>query len=224
MGSIKNFSYPDVKIDEAIRCVRKFKEELKGEATTLDALAGVWGHKSGKSGSFLVKLSDLRKYGLITPKGRLRLTERGDRIATPLNNREFDENLRKMIFSIDLWRKLYERLGGKLPSDNFWIILHEVTGSDRDVAKKNAEKIRKVYIDAITKIKTGEIGMTPATPEFQPSVTPSSQLIELRAGDIYMKLPKTDSNIDLVKKALESLKTISQKKEKPGTKASEEGK
>lgn len=209
MGSISGFDYPETRVDMAIKCVKIFKEQLKGEAKTSDALASYWGHKSGKSGTFLQKLADLRRYGLITARG-LKLTPLGEKIANPIGN-ELNESLKVMIFNISLWKKLYERLGGKMPDQKFWIMLYEVTGADREVAKSEAVKISKLYVDAITKIKIESEDMIIPQSESQSQAT---NFIQLTYGEIKVILPKNNKNIEIIKTTLDGLKEKTKEKKK----------
>jgi hypothetical protein len=207
MGKIGNFEYPELKVDDAIKSVKIFKEKLNGTTNSLDALAGLWGHKSSKSGTFLTKLADLRKYGLITGRGELKLTSLAEAIIYPQNESELSKNLKEMIFNVELWRTLYERLGGKMPTQDFWIILQEVAGIDRGTAQKEAEKISKLYVDTITKLKVERVTMPTTMGEIPLAGVPTQEMIELKSGDIYMRLPKSKSNIDLVISALNNLKS-----------------
>jgi hypothetical protein len=206
MGYINNFDYPDVEVDEAIGIIKIFKEKLGGQTNNFDSLAALLDHKSAKSGAFRAKLADLAKYGLVTGRGEVKLTQLAETIIYPKNNDELNDALKQMVFKVDLWKKLNQKLGGKNPDNNFWIILQEVTGADRGIAQNEADKIRKLYIDAMTKIKLESNMPISSQPEFQTSTMPSSsQTLELKAGELFLRLPKNESNIRLMISALENL-------------------
>jgi len=212
MGSIGSFDCPETKVDIAIKSVEIFKDKLQGKASSPDALAGVWGHKSGKSGAFLQKLADLRRYGLITNRG-LELTPLGEKIAKPINENELNENLKKMIFNIDLWKKIFEKLGGKMPSQDFWIMLHEVAGVDRGLAQKEAEKISKLYVDAITKIKIDT--MRPSLQTTTQDIYSSDEnVISGTIGDISITIPKRITSVATARKILDMLEAEIKEKKK----------
>lgn len=150
MVKIPIFDYPNIGVEEAIRCAKILVEKLGGEANKPDAYASLLGHKSAKSGTFLVKIGDLRKYGLLEPRGVYKATELAKRITHPLNNDEKQIALNEIIMNIELWKILYNDLKKDYPPDNeFWIHLMNATGKDRSEAIKYADEIRKKYKEAM---------------------------------------------------------------------------
>ncbi|MBI4010133.1 MAG: hypothetical protein HY361_02985 [Candidatus Aenigmarchaeota archaeon] len=221
MSKIGNYDYPTLAVEEALKIARDFKERLSGKGS-LEALANMIGHKDARSGTFLVKIADLRKYGLFEGRGEVWLSTLAEALLYPKDDAEYRQKITEMVFNIELWKKLFERLNGKLPSNDFWIILQEVTKVDRATAQKEAERISKLYLDAITKAKLESITVV-STPRpamltehpfylNEPQLPTSSQLIELKAGEIHISLPKTRENIKAVISILENLeKTIDDK-------------
>ena len=216
MGKIGEYEYPELKVSDALKLIRVFKEKAGGVAKNLDVLAAAWGHKTARSGTFQFKLSSLRKYGLIEGRGEVKLSSLAQRILLPKNEKERDEAIKEMIFNIPLWREIYNRLGGKEPQSDFYITLQNITGVDRVTAEREAEKISKLYKDAISKIKSVEVMPTmPLPPVTKP--TPYDA-IELKAGEFYLRLPISKSSIEIAKKALESIEREIEKKSKEGKK------
>lgn len=217
MGKIGNFEYPEMRINDAIELIKTFKERLNGETNNFDALAGLWGHKSPRSGAFLQKVADLRKYGLIAGRGEIKTTPLAEAIIYPKDENELNLSLRQMIFNIELWQNLYNRLGGNPPSDDFWVILQEVTGASRGIAQGEAGKISKLYMDIVAKIRAEVI--MPLETRMEIHAPPSAQdQIEVRIGDFFLKTKKTDSNIKLLITALNDML------EKPESKPEKKGK
>lgn len=122
------------------------------------------GHSTSRSGAYKQKLADLRSYGLIDPRGNVRVTERGRKISYPNNQKEEQEGLIEAISEIELWKLIYEKYtkkGLSLPSD-FWTDIREWTGLPPEEAEKQAETVRKLYFEDIKYIKpeTGAEKMT----------------------------------------------------------------
>ena len=60
-----------ISVTEAIEVAKKLVSTFKGSTITKDALANALQHSNASSGTFLVKLSDLKKYGLIEGRGEV---------------------------------------------------------------------------------------------------------------------------------------------------------
>ena len=120
---------------------------MGGEAKDEKNFASAIGHKNVKSGGYLQKIADLRRYGFME-KGRFIATSNSKKIIQPLTNEEKQEALNECIMSVNLWRDLYDRLGDEIPSpEDFKIHLAEI--GDRDRAYKEGDTIRNLYIDAM---------------------------------------------------------------------------
>src|SRR5688572_24081083 len=69
MGKIGSYDYPDTQVATLLKAVETLVLTFKGEATDEKNFASVIGHKNTKSGGYLQKVADLRKYGWIEKKG-----------------------------------------------------------------------------------------------------------------------------------------------------------
>jgi len=149
MARIGKYEYPEVQIDTLLNAIKVLIENYQSSPVNDENIfAKALGHTTNKSGTFISKMSSLRKYGLIEPR-EIKVTNLSKHIVKPLNNKEKEESLSKMIENVELWMDLYKRLKNKSPSkDDFKIALVELTG-DRDKALKWYEKIRGLYIEAI---------------------------------------------------------------------------
>ncbi|MBI2971701.1 MAG: hypothetical protein HYY37_04770 [Candidatus Aenigmarchaeota archaeon] len=211
MSKIGNYEYPDLRVSDAIDLAKKFHEKLNGTTQSPDALAGAWGHSSAKSGTFLVKLGAMRKYGLIDGRGQsLALSSLAEKILFPKKD-EYDVAVKEMIFKIDIWKKLYERLNGKEPDSNFWIILQEITNIDRATANAEADKISKFYKDVLSYLKAGDTKMfnQSPTPNLEPDYSgsmPSADIHKIDFEGILMRIPKEHNSIDTAIELLQMLK------------------
>jgi hypothetical protein len=117
-----------------------------------------------------------------------------------------------MILEIPLFEKLNSRLKTKSPTtEQFRTQLIEITG-DREKGSKEAEKIRKIYIDAISHIK--EIKETSS--QFEGNnifnmdnsgqETQGKDLLLFKAGTTNLSLEKNDANIEVLISILKNLK------------------
>ncbi|OIO80445.1 hypothetical protein AUJ84_03530 [Candidatus Pacearchaeota archaeon CG1_02_32_132] len=215
MGKLGTFEYPELSVDDAVRYAELLVNEFHKEVKDINEFAVRLGHKSANSGSFFGKLSDMRKFGLVDKK-TYRATSRAEIIANPVGN-ERQNAIKDMILSIPLFEKLNSRLKTKSPTiEQFKTQLIEVTG-DREKASKEAEKIRKIYIDAISHIREDQLKEQSNDPfnnmgqELSQQQT-NSDLILFRAGKYNLSLPKDDANIDVLISILENMREEKKKK------------
>lgn len=146
MGKIDSFEYPGLKVSEATEIISKLQELFDGEIQPkqLDALAQAVGHRSAKNGAFIVKLGDLRKYGLIEPRNPVKITELGKRIIFPNSEDEKQHALGEAVLNVAFFRELVDATGGKTPDSNFHILLQKI-GISREEAINRRDQIAKLY-------------------------------------------------------------------------------
>jgi len=211
MGKIGTFEYPEMKVEEAVKVAETLVNDFKKQVNDINTFASALGHKSANSGTFLAKMSDVRRFGLMD-KRDYKATKRAEILANPIGN-EKQQAIKEMVFEIPLFEKLNSRLKTKSPTpEQFRTQLIEVTG-DREKGSKEAEKIRKIYIDAISVIKEEQQKEQPTDPfsnMTQDLATPqqcNSDLILFRAGSYNLSLPKDDANIQVLITLLENMKT-----------------
>lgn len=212
MGQLGKYSYPNLGFDEVIRIVRKFSKELKGSASSPHALAELLGQKA-RSGSFNSKLADLRKYGVLENRG-LKLTSLGEKVATPINENEANEAIKEAILNIELWKEIYIRFKENIPETNLPSLLIDITGAKREDVVSQAGIISKIYKEAISHIgkeSFEEKYKDMKKQDIDNSPVPEN-IIELRAGDMHMRLPRTKSNIKLLISFLENMENEGSKK------------
>ncbi len=209
MGKIGNYEYPDVKFSDAIDLIKVFKDKLGGEASTIGVLATAWGHQTANSGAFLKKLSDVRKYGLIEGRGEgLKLSDSAQKILLYENENERDEAIRSCVFRVSLWKDIHQKLNGKGVSNDFYILLKNLTGIDRLKAEKEAGIISKLYIDAVSKIRVGADMNAPHVPSGSRDSTKMSiaeeGIVNFNVGKINLSLPENVTSLELIKMAIEN--------------------
>lgn len=209
MGKIGTYEYPEISVEETIKIAELLVNEFHKKVSDVNVFAERVGHKSSSSGTFLVKMGDVRKYGIME-KRDYQATKRAEILANPTTPQEKNQETKDMILGVPLFEKLNSRLKTKSPTlEQFRTQLIEVT-NDREKGSKEAEKIRKIYIDAISHIREDQ--QQQPTDSFnnmgQELIQPqgNSDLILLRAGNYNLSLPKNDSSISVLITILEDMK------------------
>jgi len=222
MAKIGSYDYPDTGFGTLLKAVETLVLKFpNGECQDEKNFADAIGHKNAKSGGYLRKVADLRKYKLIEKSG-LKATENAKLIIKPLQKEEKDTALNESILNVGLWREIYSKIGKDIPStDDFKIQLSEITG-DRDKALASGESIRNLYIDvikhynntAIKKDKSGGLKKDEnGDKETEDEEVPES-LIKLSSGETNITMPKTAGNIAILISALNEMKTTLDSKPK----------
>lgn len=211
MGKIGTYDYPEISVEEAVKIAGILVNDFHKKVTDNNEFASRVGHKSAGSGTFLVKMGDIRKFGIMD-KREYQATKRAEILANPTTSQEKNQEIKEMVFSIPLFEKLNSRLKTKSPTiEQFRTQLIEITG-DREKGSKEAEKIRKVYIDATSNIKEGHSNQEQLNDPFNnmnqelTQQQGSSDLILFRAGSYNLSLPKDDANIQVLITLLENMK------------------
>lgn len=207
MGTIGNFDYPDWKIRDCIEIARIIIDRFSGRVENQTSLAEVLGHKTVKSGGYISKITALRRYGLVAGRGELTTTELAKTIIYPKNSEEQTKAVAQAIENIELFKRIFERLGEKMPTDDFWVDLVEITGEERGIAQKDAIKIRNLYMDGyeyLVSAKKSEIGekmetqVVPSKTEIVGAIS-TDALFELRTKDYGTLIVKDKESINLAR-------------------------
>ena len=147
MAKIGNYEAPDFKFSTIIKGTEKLVEDLSGNVSDEKNFITALGYNS-KNGAYLTRVSDMRKYGLLSARG-ITATELANRIVKPLTQKEKKGAINEAINNISLWKELIKRIGKKdTNEENFRLQLAEITG-DRDKAYKNANSILSLYKDIL---------------------------------------------------------------------------
>jgi hypothetical protein len=102
---------------------------------------------SPTSGGFGQKLADFRAYGLLDGRGTFHVTDMGMKASGYGTEKERAESMDSAVRKIELWRLIHAKWGTSIPADTFWIDLAEITGVERSESKKEADTVRKAYMD-----------------------------------------------------------------------------
>lgn len=219
MANLGTYEYPKMTISKALEIAKQFEQKLDGKSS-IKTFAEALGHTNMQSGTFIVKMAELRKYGIVEGRGDITLSQATQIVLHPKNEAEFDEKLKELFFKVELWKKVYDRLKGNMPTTDFWITLCDISGVDRNTAQKQEAIIRKLYIDFLTKLHTGSTIKSPqgATMQIQEqrvsSQNPQSEVktigatikLDVDTKDLHLTYPLDESSIDIIKSSLDYLK------------------
>lgn len=211
MAKLGTYEYPELKVEDAIKIAEILVNEFHKNVNDVNEFANRIGHKSSNSGAFFAKISDVRRFGLMD-KREYRATQRAEILANPVGNEKVNA-IKDMIFDVPLFEKLNSRLKTKSPTiEQFKTQLIEITNA-REKASREAEKIRKIYIDAISHIRGDKVNTNQNNSFEENSFNMENNnqeinqdLILFRTGKTNLSLEKNDANIDVLISVLQNLK------------------
>jgi len=178
-------------VRQAIEIAETLVKTFKNDAITIDALASIMKHRNAGSGTFLKKLSDLKKYGIIDGKRPFYTTQLARDIAIPTSDEEKQNAIRKMVFNIEIIRKLYDVFKSNVaPTDNDILIqLINITKEDKSQLQPILAEISNLYKDALPYISVNSM------PQSASSVQMQSQA---PIGNSGIPAPNQPQNLDVV--------------------------
>jgi hypothetical protein len=192
MGKIGKYDYPDVSLSESIKDAKKIYDRFKDEAVDATLISETIGYKGG---TFFQRLSSLRKYGLVTSKGKVGITELGKKITYPANKDEELEAIKEAIGNVELFRALYEKFDLQLPKEKFWVNLVSITGAEAPDAQAKADVIRKIFEESVAPLAV--------KPEKATEMPPSKII-----GQPDFAVFETDDFVIQVRKDLDSIRFV----------------
>jgi hypothetical protein len=199
---VGNYSVPDMRLfPSLVDATKKIYETYQNqEVRDMKTLALLLGHKSEKSGTFLLKMTCLRAYGLIEGRGAVKISAIGKAITFGTSE-EKTEATKKAILNIPLWSELCAKLGVNLPLENFWAQLRQIAIIEAPEAQRVAEDVRNAYLEDIRYLPTIEEKKMSAKEE-QRQTTGDMESFMIPGGAKAI-LPKED-----MKKSWDKLKRI----------------
>ena len=216
MPKIGQFDYPTLKPEEAIEISTKLIKTFNGKPETENAFASAIGHKDSKSGTYIRKIADMRKYGLISKGQGIESTNLTEKLVNYKDEKERQNAMKTMFQNIPLMNVLIDRLKGKPSKDDFWIILSDIAKISREEAKNKANSVSKFYNKMLSYISnvldekdksTSEDNDSTQPEGFKMNPTPniSPDSLFLQAGDIKLQSALTPDKITIAIQLLNSL-------------------
>ena len=216
MPQTQIIEYPRyISISEGIEIAKKLVGTFKGNAISKDTLANMLNHKNSSSGTFLVKLSDLKKLGIIEGRGdSFSTTDVAKKIAIPTDENEKNTAIREMINNIRILTQLYENLhSNTAPTDNDILIqLINITHKDKAIIQPLVAEISKLYKDALPYLSmaTPAPSMQMQRPTLVSNPSPiqnemlqPSDVLQIKDEGIVMNIKKDKEHLETAKELLE---------------------
>lgn len=221
MGKIGTFDYPDYKISDAIEVARVIEERFNGRVENQATLAEVLGHTNERSGGYVAKITALRRYGLVTGRGELSTTQVAKSIIFPKSPEERTSAIAQAMENVELFKRVFERLAGSTPTDDFWVDLVEITGEERGIAQKDAIRIRNLFMSGYEYLVSARKPEKPK-PEEKKLPAPVDALFELRTREYGTLIARDEESIIVARKLIDLIEEKvkgKKKKEKAETRA-----
>lgn len=206
-----DLDFPELSIDKAISAIELFENKLKGKTDSKEAFAQLLGYSSVNNGAFLHKLADLRKYGLITTRGTIELTDLAKKIIWYVSQEERNQAILQAIRNIGIVAILIDAIGNKEPTDEDLPVQLKHAGMDNKKIVKNKSKIKKVYISFLPYIgketlpKRSVQSMNPAKTDIKTNISTIPQDVDeqkyfkLDSEGVLVLMPKEIDNIELIR-------------------------
>lgn len=152
--------YPTL-VDNTKAIYDKFHD---AEATDMNVVAQLCGHKTANSGAWFEKRAAFNAYHLTEGRGGLRVSDIGKKLAypNPKNPAETGEAVKAAVLSIPLWQELFSKYGASLPASNFWVDLANIASIPAPEAQKVEKWVQNAYSDDIRHLPAGEMQQTSA--------------------------------------------------------------
>lgn len=167
MEEIGTYRYPAMSLTAAIDYAKRLQTASKGGPMNLAGVASVLGHSTASSGGFLIKVAELRAYGILEGRAdQIRTTQLADHLTIPASPDEFARTVEQVARKVPLFGDLMDRLKGISPDDDAIALqLAAMTGLPRAEIQGHVPRIGKVVRDAITKSRLEvQTGMPPTAP------------------------------------------------------------
>lgn len=215
---IGNKSIPNTRLPDCIELTKTVYGKFGSKEIDDETVSRLFGHSTSRSGAYKQKIADLRSFGLMEPRGNVRVTERGRKVSYPNNQKEEQEGLIEAISEIELWKLIYDKYTKKgltLPSD-FWTDIRVWTGLPPEQAKTEAENVKKLYLEEIKYIKPEKEAEKMSGKETGGKIDTSKAIstnLEEQA-DLVSGLIKSGA-YDIAKQFIDFIKAKESKKEEP---------
>ncbi|GEM_PF-1078071 len=152
MITIGDCTIPKYRLGLLLEQTEKLHRKFGTKETNSKAIAETLGYPR-RSNPFYAKLKDFESFGLLEGEGRgIRVTELGKK-SIQQNNAHKREALEEIIRNIPLWDRLLNEYGTKIDKKGFSERLAGITNVELSEVQKQAEKIRRAYLDDVEYIR-----------------------------------------------------------------------
>jgi len=207
MPQVGQYTYPNLKLSRAIEIAKRISDDFKGQVSVSGLATAL--EMAEKGGGYLALLAGLRDYGIVDGRKEVSITETAERILFPATPEEGANARTKAFFTVDLFRKLSERLDGDVPSESHLrAVVQEITRESLTAINSKLPTIRAIWADGIqviggrAKFTEATRDAAPAPPSARPGeaqiLTGGDRTVEFRINQSYVRVNKDPSEIDLV--------------------------
>lgn len=199
---IGNYVYPDVSLSESAKDAKKIYDRFKDEEVASQLISETIGYRGG---TFFQRLSALRKYGLVSPRGRVQITDLGKRITYPASREVELKAIENAVKNVELFEVLLDKFGLELPKEKFWVNLVNITGAEAPDAQAKEDIIRQLYMDSVKPLMSKELVGKAELPSTAEVVEPDFAIFETE--DFKIQIRKDLATFEFAKtKLMEAIK------------------
>jgi len=191
-----NYASPDVSLSESVKDAKKIYDRFKDEEVASQLISEAIGYRGG---AFFQRLSALRKYGLVSPRGKVQVTDLGKRITYPASRDVELSAIEEAVKNVELFKVLYDKFDVELPKEKFWVNLVNITGAEAPDAQAKEDAIRQVYVDSIKPLSTARVGKAELPATFE-AIEPDFATFETE--DFKIQIRKDLATIEFAKTKL----------------------
>jgi len=191
-----NYAYPDVSLSDSVKDAKKIYDRFKDEEVASQLISEAIGYRGG---AFFQRLSALRKYGLVSPRGKVQVTDLGKRITYPASRDVELSAIEEAVKNVELFKVLYDKFDVELPKEKFWVNLVNITGAEAPDAQAKEDAIRQVYVDSIKPLSTARVGKAELPATFE-AIEPDFATFETE--DFKIQIRKDLATIEFAKTKL----------------------
>jgi hypothetical protein len=194
---IGNYAYPDVPLSESVEDAKKIYDRFKDEEVDSKLISETIGYRGG---TFLQRLSALRKYGLVSPRGKIRITDLGKKITYPANWEMELNAIEEAVKNVELFKIFYERFGLELPKEKFWVNLVNITGAEAPDAQAKEDTVRQIYMESVKPLISKErVGKAEVPGTFE---IPEPDFATFETDDFKIQIRKDLATVEFARNKL----------------------
>lgn len=167
---IGEYEYPSITLEEALK-ITKIVLRFNGQMPA-KALAEKMGYtiKKTMGGVPYHKIAATKQFGLLEGKGTIKMTPLAEKALHPYDETAANEAKKEAYSHINIIQPIHAKCEGRVPTENdFPLTLSNITGANWVESKKHAKAIRKLYIESLQYLESGE---SPKPPTFGSDETP----------------------------------------------------
>jgi len=204
LPKVGKYDYPFFDVEFCIEKLKQYHVVTKTDITPRQVVAEMLG-MAMRGGGFAYLMASMEKYSLIhTGGGNVAITELG-KTAVYGEPSEIEQAKSQAVWSVDLFRDLYEQYGGDVQLEQIKAFLRQKANVDIAVAQKMAPDVAKIYkkvsnyITSANKLERPSkesIMKAPSRGRREISIQPEddkNEILKIQYGSLYIEASKEDA-------------------------------